>query len=176
MVRTWGAGKKQPEYIEKSMFNLVANSVVQIVKQVGKGNALKHGQWNGGDFGQVGGEFLFEPLHEKDYSPGGVSPSETPESDFSTPRMNGNGKGGQDYLSAGEKRKDERVVTWCHRMRNTRDHTEVKTLMKVLGIGRVDVVERKLTGMSARSRAESEKDVGESEKHEMTLQEKVIAE
>ena len=169
MVRTWGGGKKQPEYIGKSFLSLVANSAVQIVKQVGKGNALKHGQWNGGDFGQVGGEFLFEPLHAADHSPGGFSPSETPESDMSTPRIDGKG---EDYLSAGEKRKDERVVTWCHRMRNTRDHTEVKDLLKVLGIGKVEV-ERKLTGMSARSRAESTK---ENEKQDTSLQEKVIVE
>ena len=157
------------------MLNLVVNSAVQIVKQVGKGNAIRHGQWGGGDLGQVGGEFLFESVKGNENTPGGITPSETPESEISTPKKH---EKGDDYLSAGGSRKDERIVTWCHRMRNTRDHTEIKDLTKVLGIGteqKVDV-ERKLTGMSARTRAENLQVAEKSEQHEERPREESIAE
>lgn len=37
---------------------------------------------------------------------------------------------------AGEaKEAEEKGVTWCHRMKTTRDHTEIPDLMQVLGIG-----------------------------------------
>lgn len=108
--------------------------------------------------GQVGGEFLFESKNA-DYSPGGGgSPW-----DEVTPNANFTLKGG-DYLQAGIAQgagEDEKVVTWCHRMKNTRDHAEIGVLMKVLGVDeeeerkRREFGERKLTGMSARSKASS---------------------
>lgn len=168
MVRTFHAGKKQPEYMKKTMFGLAIQSVVQGVKQVGKGNVFKHGEWGGGDLGQVGGEFLFEPLNGADYSPGGISPGEMPGSEVTTPR--GGHVKGDDYLQAGARRAEEMVVTWCHRMKNTRDHAEIKDLMKVLGVDpetlkkNKEMVERKLTGMSSRSRNSTTNDVEEVEK------------
>ena len=55
---------------------------------------------SGGDFWQVGGEFVFE-----------TTPAPSPEQ----------GKG-------------ETKVTWCHRMRNTRDHAELSEIKSVLSI------------------------------------------
>ncbi|KAE8381771.1 AhpC/TSA antioxidant enzyme-domain-containing protein [Aspergillus bertholletiae] len=33
---------------------------------------------------------------------------------------------------------EEKQVTWCHRMKTTRDHTEIPDLMQILGINRTD--------------------------------------
>lgn len=57
---------------------------------------------------------------------------------------------------------EEKRVTWCHRMRNTRDHAEMEELRDVLGLDvdetvkkekrRSKKVERKGTGLSLGSR------------------------
>jgi hypothetical protein len=65
-----------------------------------------------GDVHQVGGEFLFEPI-------GDLSANAT------TP-LTENGE-------------EEKKVTWCHRMRNTRDHAEIPELREVLGLDGVGV-------------------------------------
>lgn len=69
--------------------------------------------------------------------------------------------------AAGEEEGDEKVVTWCHRMRNTRDHAEVPEVREVLGLDGEGVpggnkkrwsravLERKGTGISAARRSES---------------------
>jgi hypothetical protein len=81
MTRTLSLGNKAPEYMQTSV---VVNAVKSIFQELRAGrNLLK-----GGDFYQVGGEFIFE-----------------------------NGK-----------------VTWCHRMRNTRDHAEIPELQAALEI------------------------------------------
>jgi len=59
-----------------------------------------------GDIQQVGGEFLFEPVGDMT-----ASPMVTP------------------IHEDGE----EKRVTWCHRMRNARDHAEIPELREVLG-------------------------------------------
>lgn len=80
MTRTLNLGSR-PDYMQS---NVLINSVQSIFQSLGTGkHALK-----GGDFKQVGGEFLFED---------------------------------------GE-------CTWSHRMRNTRDHTEVHELRELLGL------------------------------------------
>ncbi|PYI31135.1 hypothetical protein BP00DRAFT_344378 [Aspergillus indologenus CBS 114.80] len=79
---------EKPEYIQKSMVQIVAESFWKTLKQLPSGLALK-----GGDSRQNGGEFLYETSPE----------------------------GGK-----------EKRVAWCHRMQNTRDHTEVAALAKVL--------------------------------------------
>jgi hypothetical protein len=84
----WGS---HPEYIRKSMFQIVTGSIMQGLKQVSSGLATK-----GGNTTQIGGEFLFE----------------------STTSGSGEGK----------------EITWCHRMKNTRDHTEISELVRVLGL------------------------------------------
>ncbi|KAK7185219.1 hypothetical protein DPSP01_000859 [Paraphaeosphaeria sporulosa] len=80
MTRTWDMGKK-PEYIQSNMLFTSVQSIVQSLKTGSK--ALK-----GGDFKQVGGEFLFE---------------------------------------------DGKCV-WAHRMKHTRDHTEVSAVRELLGL------------------------------------------
>lgn len=53
MTRTLSLGNKKPEYIHKSLFVAGLESIVQGLKS---GSAA----WRGGDYRQVGGEFLFE--------------------------------------------------------------------------------------------------------------------
>ncbi|RDA82658.1 hypothetical protein CP532_3197 [Ophiocordyceps camponoti-leonardi (nom. inval.)] len=62
-----------------------------------------------GDHRQVGGEFLFVPLVEQV-----ASPTEEKE---------------EDEL-------ERKRVSWCHRMRTTRDHAEVDEIIDVLGLGK----------------------------------------
>ncbi|KAL1837241.1 hypothetical protein VTJ49DRAFT_4100 [Mycothermus thermophilus] len=64
---------------------------------------------------------------------------------------------------------EDKIVTWCHRMRNTRDHAEIPELMEVLGLDGTGkpvgdperwaraVGQRKGTGMSASGRASWER-------------------
>lgn len=59
-----------------------------MLKSIYQGVMSGRGAMKGGDYKQVGGEFLFE----------------------------------------------DGVVTWCHRMRNTRDHAEIPVLRKALGL------------------------------------------
>lgn len=59
---------------------------------------------------QVGGEFLFESENREGETP---SPAEE------------NKELGDEV---------EERVTWCHRMRNTRDHAEIPELREVLGL------------------------------------------
>lgn len=84
MTRTLDLGPKNPAYIQTSLPTVIVRSFLQALRA---GNKML----SGGDFSQVGGEFLFE-LQEQE---------------------------------GGSKR---RVVTWCHRMRNTRDHAEFSVL------------------------------------------------
>jgi len=110
---------------------------VQGLKQLKGGKALQ-----GGDSQQVGGEFLFEPVGEVLSSP--LTPAASPY---------------EESKQLGE----EKRVTWCHRMKNTRDHAEIPELREILGLDGVGIPgkngrrwskalgERKGTGMSALS-------------------------
>ena len=64
-----------------------------------------------GDIHQIGGEFLFEPMGDVAASP---------------------------LTSLGEEG-EEKQVTWCHRMRTTRDHAEIPEIREVLGFEDVGV-------------------------------------
>ena len=122
-------------------------SFVQSVKQMKGGKALK-----GGDYQQVGGEFLFEPLE-------GCVDTPSPLTSPADEREKQLGFGGLDGQVGEEKR-----VTWCHRMRNTRDHAEIPELREVLGLDgeglpgkdikrwRKALRERKGTGFSSAGR------------------------
>ncbi len=79
MTSTLSLGSQSPEYMKKGLLSLSVRSFIQELRS-GR-NML-----SGGDFRQVGGEFLF----------------------------------------AGDK------VTWCHRMKNTRDHAEITEIRKQL--------------------------------------------
>jgi len=81
MSRTLELGPYRPDYIQTSLISNVMRSIYQ-------GVMSGRGAVRGGDYKQVGGEFLFE----------------------------------------------DSKVTWCHRMRNTRDHAEIPVLRKILGL------------------------------------------
>ncbi|ROT35491.1 hypothetical protein SODALDRAFT_257222, partial [Sodiomyces alkalinus F11] len=129
MTRTWGLGEK-PAYIKKNFAGLVASSLLQGLKQLPSGMATK-----GGDSKQVGGEFLFEPTDV-------ATPIATPEPDTV-------GRSLDEAIARQQQRKsasinededeglygtEEKHVTWCHRMKTTRDHAEIPELMEVLGL------------------------------------------
>jgi len=137
MMRTLALGTR-PAYTKQHLLKSSLASVVQGLKQIKSGLATK-----GGDARQIGGEFLFEPLDLQ-------SPVSTPfgglqgsgfgegggfgfgevslESDTSL-----DGKGGVRDDGGGTVGEEKRV-TWCHRMKTTRDHAEIPELMEVLGL------------------------------------------
>ena len=123
---------------------------MQSLKQLPFGKTFQ-----GGDYHQVGGEFMFEPASGELYTPV-ASPEEED-------KQIGNGvkKGVEGMLEGGYS--EEKRVTWCHRMRNTRDHAEMEELREVLGLDpvvdqkkerrRSRKPERKGTGFSLGSRS-----------------------
>lgn len=115
MLRTLNLGSR-PEYQRRGTVKGMFQSIRQGFVQLGKGKAFM-----AGDMYQVGGEFLFEPV---DSSTPICSPDEREAEDMFG-RANGNRLG----VDGEEKR-----VTWCHRMRNTRDHAEIPELREVLGM------------------------------------------
>ncbi|KAE8449854.1 hypothetical protein EG329_007331 [Mollisiaceae sp. DMI_Dod_QoI] len=115
MMRTLDLGPR-PEYQRKQLWSMMLASFVQSLKMLKGGKALK-----GGDYHQVGGEFLFEPIDL-------TSPVTSPEEQQ---KELGDKKGEEGMLEMGKV--EEKHVTWCHRMRNTRDHAEIPELMEVLG-------------------------------------------
>ncbi|KAG4431496.1 hypothetical protein IFR05_013026 [Cadophora sp. M221] len=149
MLRTLNLGAR-PEYQRKELLSIMVTGFVQSMKMMKSGQTLK-----GGDMYQVGGEFMFEPVDD-------ASPISTPESEDMEKMLSGeNGRGQSGMLECGPV--EEKRVTWCHRMRNTRDHAEIPELREVLGLDGEGVpgkskkrwtkalVERKGTGLSGRS-------------------------
>lgn len=123
MVRTLALGPR-PAYMQgKSVAHTVISGVVQGLKQVKSGLVMKMG-----DQRQVGGEFLFEPA------------APTLDTPISTPRSEEDKKlelAHEDDKPDGhadDPKVEEKRVTWCHRMRTTRDHAEMPELMEVLGL------------------------------------------
>ena len=121
MVKTLALGSK-PAYIKKNMAKSIIDSIGQALRSAPSGMALKSG-----DQRQVGGEFLFEPLDV-------VTPITTPYEDRHT--MAGSLEhpiqdhgGHEDHGPIEAKR-----VTWCHRMKTTRDHAEIPEMMEILGL------------------------------------------
>ncbi|KAI1758745.1 hypothetical protein GGR53DRAFT_210164 [Hypoxylon sp. FL1150] len=115
MVRTLAMGPR-PAYMQgKSVAHTVISGVVQGLKQVKSGLVMKMG-----DQRQVGGEFLFEPA---------TLALDTP---ISTPRSEEDKSLGNHQET--DPKVEEKRVTWCHRMRTTRDHAEMPELMEVLGL------------------------------------------
>lgn len=113
MTRTLDLGAR-PEYQRKAFISLVTGSFVQGLKMLKGGKAFQ-----GGALHQVGGEFLFEPVN------------------MATPICSPDVANGDDESKKLEDCRDdveEKRVTWCHRMRNTRDHAEIPELREVLGL------------------------------------------
>ena len=81
MIRTLNLGPKAPQYMQYSLPSAVIRSIYQGLK-------TGRGAFKGGDYWQVGGEFIF----------------------------------------------DDGEVTWCHRMKNTRDHAEIPEMRRQLGL------------------------------------------
>ncbi|TVY41796.1 Thioredoxin-like protein [Lachnellula occidentalis] len=126
MLRTLTLGA-HPEYMRKSLVSAVFSSVVQGIKHMKGGKAFQ-----GGDLQQVGGEFLFEPVNM-------ATPICSPDvgNADNERKMLGEGAGATvdaaGNLSVGAVGEEKRV-SWCHRMRNTRDHAEIPELREVLGL------------------------------------------
>lgn len=97
-----------------------------------------------GDIHQIGGEFLFEPMEDMVASP---SPLMTPT-----------------------EKDEEKRVTWCHRMRTTRDHAEIPEIREVLGFEDVGVSGRNKKRWT--KALESRKGTGLSGRSSMTLDRK----
>ncbi|KAK7992858.1 hypothetical protein PG988_001652 [Apiospora saccharicola] len=117
MVRTLAMGNR-PAYMQhKSVAQTVMSGIVQGLKQVKSGLVLKMG-----DQRQVGGEFLFEPA-----SLSVDSPIPTPSDEEKTIDLD-------EKTGPNDEKSEEKKVTWCHRMRTTRDHVEIPELMEVLGL------------------------------------------
>lgn len=120
MSKTLQMGAK-PAYMRRSMAHSIVGSIIQGVKQIPSGNVLKMG-----DQRQVGGEFLFEP---RDI----LTPVTTPRNEKAQPvsafeEAEERVPGSEDYGN------EEKRVTWCHRMKTTRDHAEIPELIEVLGL------------------------------------------
>lgn len=145
MVKTLALGQR-PAYINKSLLKSSLDSIVQGVKQIKSGLAIK-----GGDQRQIGGEFLFEPTDIR-------SPNASPVQEFdrkleSSNHTYKNSDGVEKKTESNKQHSrttsvtdndndeieephlvEEKKVTWCHRMRTTRDHAEIPELMEVLGL------------------------------------------
>lgn len=125
MTKTLQLGVK-PAYIRKSMTRSIVDSIVQGVKQLPTGNVLKMG-----DQRQVGGEFLFEPRNI-------LTPVTTPRDENFQPMETledpRNSASGRDSGRSRDYGDEDKRVTWCHRMKTTRDHAEIPELIEVLGL------------------------------------------
>jgi len=155
MIRTLNLGTR-PDYQRRGTIKGALQSIKQGI------GALKGGKaFQAGDMHQVGGEFLFEPLN---LATPICSPSDEPQD-----KQLGGFSGGNLGFEGEEKR-----VTWCHRMRNTRDHAEIPELREVLGLDGEGVPgndrkrwmramkERKGTGLSTRTSTSTDPKGGSS--------------
>jgi hypothetical protein len=106
MKRTLSLGWHAPDYIHHSLAAGVVKSIGQAMKRLPEGDMFK-----AGDFSQNGGEYLFEVE--------GLDTRNTKQKDGYKPKEN-----------VGLKVR----VTFCHRMRNSRDHTEIPQLVELLGL------------------------------------------
>ena len=131
----------RPEYQRRGTVKGMWQSVVQGLSNLKGGRALQGLDWH-----QVGGEFLFEPV---DMS----TPITSPASEVNRQL---NGDGATEYV-------EDKQITWCHRMKNTRDHAELPELREILGLDGAGepgkhrnrwtkaMGERKGTGLSTRT-------------------------
>lgn len=159
MVRTLSPGSR-PAYVRSHPLRSGAQSVLQGLRQIPRGLALKSG-----DQKQVGGEFLFEPVAllgglrgRQDDEVVSPTTAEVQKALLATSTTTAHDGEQQQQQKEKEKQQEEqkkrapgrsessldgkgeadegedKVVTWCHRMRTTRDHAEVPELMEVLGL------------------------------------------
>jgi hypothetical protein len=154
MCKTLVLGQR-PEYQRrgtvKGILQSIAQGVIHLPAALGRGKT-----WEAGDMQQVGGEFMFEPV---DVTTPICAPVDRNENPF------------DDDVGRREKlgvEGEEKRITWCHRMRSTRDHAEIPELREVLGLDGVGVPgkdkkrwvralrERKGTGLSTKTNGSRE--------------------
>ncbi|KAF4630051.1 hypothetical protein G7Y89_g8093 [Cudoniella acicularis] len=132
----------RPEYQRKALIGMMASSFLLSLKMLKGGKAFQ-----GGDYHQVGGEFMFEPV---DAATPICAPGDTSK------QLGAVGVGGNHTQGQIEEKK----ITWCHRMRNTRDHAEIPELREVLGLESESepgkYMKRKGTGLSGKSSGSTE--------------------
>jgi hypothetical protein len=181
MVRTLALGSR-PAYMKKSLLKSSIESIVQGLKQIPKGLATKGGDQRqiGGEFlfeplslftplstpwteGTEGEKRLGGPDEKQGDTVvnGGGNGGATPNINNTNAVGTGSeasldGLPGSDAASTSAADADPKRVTWCHRMRTTRDHAEIPELMEVLGLDPIDA--------SKPPRAEPDKDDKESGK------------
>jgi hypothetical protein len=118
MLKTLNLGSR-PEYQRQGLVTLMTGAFVQSLKMIKSGKVFQ-----GGGYQQVGGEFMFEPINA-------ATPIATPADDDSESKKLGEGDNGDvgrgGYI-------EEKRITWCHRMRTTRDHAEIPEIREVLGL------------------------------------------
>jgi hypothetical protein len=117
LQRTLNLGVR-PDYQRRGAAAGALNSVRQALSVLKGGKAFQ-----GGDLQQVGGEFLFEPTNMA--TPIHSPVEERKEAEINAQRVRG---------ALGSVEGEEKRITWCHRMRNTRDHAELPELREVLGL------------------------------------------
>ncbi|TQV95240.1 hypothetical protein V2A60_009714 [Cordyceps javanica] len=120
MVKTLALGEK-PAYMKMGFLKGVFTGMSQALRQLPRGLTLKSG-----DQRQVGGEFLFEPLDL-------VTPMATPSDGHGGPAIM---EAFDQHSGHGDSKSQLEVkkITWCHRMRSTRDHAEIPEIMELLGL------------------------------------------
>lgn len=126
MQQTLNLGGK-PGYVRQSLLQSTISGIAQGLKALPSGLMLKAGNQR-----QVGGEFLFEPADM-------VTPISTPKEEKHQQGAASDAAGGNSRSQSGaddddEGHVEEKRVTWCHRMKTTRDHCEMPELMEVLGM------------------------------------------
>ncbi|EGX88474.1 fmHP [Cordyceps militaris CM01] len=120
MVKTLALGDK-PAYMKMGFLKGVFTGMSQALKQLPRGLTLKSG-----DQRQVGGEFLFEPLDL-------VTPLTTPMDGYNGPAIMEAFDPRPSHGDSGSQL-EVKKITWCHRMRSTRDHAEIPEIMELLGL------------------------------------------
>ncbi|KAL2135371.1 hypothetical protein VTI74DRAFT_8783 [Chaetomium olivicolor] len=149
MIRTLALGQR-PAYMKQHLLKSSLESIVQGLKQVKTGLAMR-----GGDSKQVGGEFLFEPAGDDAAAVAAATPMTvippptweriSQQSQSQTAAVDGEGEGvvvknrqqsetSLDGKGEPDAEGEDKIVTWCHRMKTTRDHAEIPELMEVLGL------------------------------------------
>jgi hypothetical protein len=119
MIRTRKLGPR-PDYQQHSVVDDIFRSLKEGLAVLQGGNAM-----DGGYKYQVGGEFLFEPVEINTPTPSLLGIDKDTQASptrvgFKSPKT----------LADGE----EKIVTWCYRMRHARDHVELPELSEVLGM------------------------------------------
>lgn len=165
MVRTLKMGSR-PEYQRRGTVKNMWESIRQGVSNLKGGKALQGLDWH-----QVGGEFLFEPINM-------ATPIASPADEVNRQL---DGSAGNGYV-------EEKRITWCHRMKNTRDHAELPELREVLGLDGAGnagkdrkrwtraLAERKGTGFSARTSSSLTRSGGSSGRQSVSVEREKAAE